>query len=176
MVMDSLILFLDTYVIQLYRIVGNPVVDYFLGTFSLALLSVLVGEASVFILRAVNKSHMERLEREMSEKHSLSLQARKSGDKALYRALNREANDAFGKVFFNMFTFSAASLWSAFFVLAWMQYRFIDVRFPLPFRMPLLGESVGYVFTFLLLYVLSRMLVKNLKAWLMPSNCNVMKE
>jgi hypothetical protein len=107
---------------------------------------------------------MEKLDREMSEKHLHSLKARSSGDDALYGELNREANEAFGKVFFNMFTFSAASLWSVFFVLAWMQYRFIDVRFPLPFRVPLLGESVGYVFTFLLLYVLARVVVKNLKA------------
>jgi hypothetical protein len=174
--MDGLILFLDAYFVRLYRIAGNPLADYFVGTFLLALMAVLLGEASVIILRKVNGSHMEKLDREMSEKHLHSLKARSSGDDALYRELNGEANEAFGKVFFNMFTFSAASLWSAFFVLAWMQYRFIDVRLSLPFRVPVLGESVGYVFTFLLLYVLARMLVKNLKAWLMPSTCNIMKE
>jgi hypothetical protein len=164
--MDGLILFLDTYFIRLYRVTGSPLGDYFIGTFLLALISVAVGEASVIILRKVNKSHMEKLDREMSEKHSLSLEAKKCGDKAAYQELNKEANDAFGKVFFNMFTLSAASLWFVFVALAWMQLRFIGIEFPILIKLPLLGETVGYVFTFFMFYVLARILARNIKGML----------
>ena len=138
---------------------GNPLVDYFLGTFLLAAASVLIGEATVTILRRVNKRHMERLDAELALKHEASMKYRQSGDDEAYRNLNREANDAFGRVFFNLFTFSAASLWFAFFVLAWMQTRFISLEF----RVPLVGITVGYVFTFLLLYIMARVIVGNLR-------------
>jgi len=134
---------------------GSPLVDYFLGTFILAAISVLIGEATLSILRRVNKRHMERLDSELALKHEASMKYKQSGDDEAYRNLNRQANDAFGKVFFNMFTFSAASLWFAFFVLAWMQTRFIDIEFPF-FRS---GWSVGYVFTFLMMYVLARIII-----------------
>ncbi len=164
--MDSLLLLLDRHLILLYRVTGNPLLDYLTGTFLLALASAAMGEVSALVLRKANRSHIEKLDRELSEKHSLSLLAKREGDNAAYKHLNRDANDAFGRVFFNMFTFSAASLWPVFFVLAWMQFRFIGIEFPLPFSFPLLGESVGYVFTFFLCYVLARILTRNVKALL----------
>lgn len=160
--MDILILYLDTYFIQFYRMTDIPLADYFIGTFILALLSVVVGEATVLILKRVNGSHMEGLDRTLSEKHELSMQASRHENKPLYRQLNCEANEAFGKVFFNLFTFSAASLWSVFFALAWMQSRFNNVELAMPFQMPVVGDSAGYVFVFLLFYILSRILIKNL--------------
>lgn len=161
--MDTLILFLDPFFILFYRMTDIPLADYFIGTFTLALLSVIVGEGTVLILKKANGSHMEGLDRTLSEKHELSMQASRNGNKSLYRQLNNEANEAFGKVFFNMFTFSAASLWFVFFALAWMQSRFNEVELPMPFQMPVLGGSVGYFLIFLLFYILSRILIKNLK-------------
>ena len=96
----------------------------------------------MFVLRRVNRSHMERLDRELELKHELSLESKRSGDEEEYRRLNRDANDAFGRIFFNMFTFSAASLWAVFMVLAWMQTRFMKVEFPLPLSVPVFGDSV----------------------------------
>ena len=160
--MDTLILFLDPFFILFYRMTDIPLADYYIGTFILALLSVIVGEITVLILKKANGSHMEELDRTLAEKHELSMQAGRNGKKSLYRQLNHEANEAFGKVFFNMFTFSAASLWFVFFVLAWMQSRFHEVELPIPFQMPVLGESVGYVFVFFVFYVLSRILLRNL--------------
>lgn len=161
--MNTLILFLDNYFILFYRMTDIPLADYFIGTFILALLSVIVGEVTVLILKRVNNSHMEGLDRTLSEKHELSIQASKYGNSILYCQLNREANEAFGKVFFNMFTFSAASLWFVFFALAWMQSRFNDVALPIPFQMPVIGGSAGYVFIFLLFYIVSRILTRNIK-------------
>lgn len=161
--MDTLILFLDPFFILFYRMTDFPPVDYFIGTFILALLSVIVGEGTVLILKRVNYSHMEGLNRTLSEKHELSMLAGRHGNTSLYRQLNREANDAFGKVFFNMFTFSAASLWFVFFALAWMQSRFNDVDLATPFHVPVIGDSVGYVFIFLLFYIVCRILMRNIK-------------
>jgi len=87
------------------------------------------------------------------------MKSRHSGDEESYRSMNRQANEAFGKVFFNMFTFSAASLWAVFFVLAWMQTRFMDIEF----FVPGFGVSFGYVFTFFLLYIVARVLIRNIK-------------
>jgi len=161
--MDALALWADRYLIELYRMTGHPLADYFIGTFVLAIFSVLIGEATVSLLRRVNRRHITRLDGELAAKHELSLAAKRSGDEESYRALNREANDAFGRVFFNMFTFSAASLWSAFMALAWMQTRFMDVEFPVAAWLPLLGNTVGYVFIFFLYYVLLRVLLSAAK-------------
>ena len=162
--MNSLLIIIDSYVIKLYRITGIHIADFLIGTFVLAVLSVAAGELSVHLLRKVNRNHLDRLDREMSNKHELSMEARRSGDMEGYHELNREANDAFGRVFFNMFTFSAASLWSAFMALAWMQMRFREIEFPIPVRLPILGDTVGYVFIFLLLYIFSRIIFGNLKS------------
>lgn len=163
--MDGLLQWLDGLVIPLYRITDNPLLDYFIGTAMLAVMSVLIGEATALLLKRVNRRHIERLDRELSVKYELSMASKLSGDEDAYRSLNREANDAFGRVFFNMFTFSAALLWPVFFVLAWMQARFIDIEFPLP----VLGGSVGYVFTFLLLYIMARLSVGELKRLMVSS-------
>jgi hypothetical protein len=163
--MDGLPQWLDGLVIPLYRITDNPLLDYFIGTAMLAVVSVLIGEATALLLKRVNRRHIERLDRELSVKYELSMESKLSGDEDAYRSLNREANDAFGRVFFNMFTFSAALLWPVFFVLAWMQARFIDIEFPLP----VFGGSVGYVFTFLLLYIMARLSVGELKRLMVSS-------
>ena len=141
--MKLFLLWVDGYLIQLYRITGNPLADYFTGTFLLALIAALIGEATVMLLKRVNGSHIERLDRELEEKHTLSMDSKLSGDEEAYRSRNKEANDAFGMIFFNLFTFSAASLWAVFIVLAWMQTRFIQIQFPLPLSMPVFGDSVG---------------------------------
>jgi len=157
--MNSLILWADGYVIELYRITGNPIVDYLIGTFLLAVISVLIGEATLSLLKSVNKRHIEHLDDELAQKYELSMKSRHSGDEESYRCMNRQANEAFGKVFFNMFTFSAASLWAVFFVMAWMQTRFIDIEF----FVPGFEVSFGYVFTFFLLYIVARILIRNIK-------------
>ena len=162
--MENTLLLIDRYVILIYRLTGNPPLDFLIGTALLAALSVAAGELTAYALSKANRRHMEKLDKELAEAHEASLQAKRSGDDEAYRHLNREANDAFGKIFFNMFTFSAAHLWAAFMVLAWMQLRFREVEFPLPVSVPVFGESVGYVFIFFLLYVLSRIAAGKLKA------------
>ncbi|MEW6423957.1 MAG: hypothetical protein AB1523_04315 [Bacillota bacterium] len=150
---------LDLILISFYRITGDPLPDFFLGTFGLAFLAVLIGEFTISLVFKANKRHLDGLNVRLSDLHRLSMAALRLGDKNSYQACNKEANDAFGQVFFNMFGLSAASLWPAFFALAWMQQRFAGIGFPLPFT----GYAVNYVVPFLICYILSRMLFGRVK-------------
>ncbi|MBC7105266.1 MAG: hypothetical protein H5T97_04950, partial [Firmicutes bacterium] len=143
----------DAVLLVPYRLTGHPVADYFAGTFILALLAAAVGEFTAALVFTVNRRHVERLDRELAEKHALSLAALEAGDRGRYAAVNREANEAFGRVFFNMVALSAAYLWPVFFALAWMQPRFAGLAFPVPFT----GLSVNYAVTFLVCYLLARL-------------------
>ncbi len=150
---------MDKFLISFYKISGHPVVDYFAGTFAVALLAVIVGEFTVSIVFRVNKNHLDRLNTRLAELQQLTMAALKLGDRKSYDACNKEANDAFGRAFFNMFGLSAASLWPAFFALAWMQQRFAGIGFPIPFT----GLAVNYVFTFIICYILARIFFGKIK-------------
>jgi hypothetical protein len=135
-------------------------VDYYLGTFLLALLTVLVGEFTISLVFRVNRRHLEKLNSDYQDLSRLSAEALKRGDKENYKACNKEGNEAFGQLFFNKFGLSAASLWPIFFALAWMQERFSDIGLPLP----LIGLEINYLFFFLLCYILARIVFGKLKS------------
>ena len=69
------------------------------------------------------------------------------------------ANEAFGKSFFMQVALSATFLWPIFFALGWMQHRFLEVEFPLPF----IGFSLGYIGVFLILYIAAYFVFKPVK-------------
>lgn len=149
----------DSVLITLYLVTGHPVLDYLIGTFLLALFTVILGEFTISLLFRINRKHLDRLNNRLVETYDLSIHAYQSGDRKSYAACNKEANDAFGHVFFNMVALSAASLWPIFFALAWMQLRFMGIKFPIP----LTGWSVNYVVTFLVCYILARMVFGRVK-------------
>jgi len=155
----SLYELIDSFLICFYRITGNPVHDYYIGTFLLALLTVLVGEFTISIVFRVNRRHLEKLNSRYQDLSRLSSQALEQGDKESYKAVNKEGNDAFGQLFFNKFGLSAASLWPIFFALAWMQRRFSEIDLPLP----LVGLEINYFFFFLLCYVGARIFFSRIK-------------
>jgi hypothetical protein len=152
---------LDPLLIHLYGLTGYPVADYHLGTFLLAFLTVLVGEFTISLVFRINRSHLEVLNSRVEKLSRLAEQALDLGDERSYRAVNKEANDAFGHLFFNKFGLSAASLWPIFFALAWMQERFAGISLSLPFR----GWEMNYVAFFILWYILARVLF----GWLKPN-------
>ena len=47
--------------------------------------------------------------------------------------------------------------------MGWVQARFAQVEFPLPFAIPGVGPTVGYLFTFFPIYVLGYMLFAKIK-------------
>jgi len=149
----------DPILITLYRLTGHPLMDYYLGTFLLALLTVLVGEFTISLVFKVNKAHLDRLNAKVEKMSHLSEKALRLGDEGSYKAINKEGNDAFGHLFFNKFGLSAASLWPIFFALAWMQERFAEIGLPLPW----IGWEINYFFFFLMCYILARILFGRIK-------------
>ncbi len=148
--------FCDRWLIILYRLVPNPIIGFFLGTFLLAFLTVIIGEFTVSVAFLANRKYVDRLNNELIKWNDLSVEAIEAGDKETYKACNNQANEVFGKVFFLSLAYAASSLWPAPFALAWMQYRFGSVELPLPFYIPSLGDKLGFAALFVLVYILAR--------------------
>ena len=142
----------DAILISLYRLTGDPLWDYFIGTFLLALLSVLVGQGTAFLVLNANRNHLENLDSRFATLNRLTASAMELGDKQSYKSLNKEANDAYGQVFFNRFGLSAASLWPVFFALEWMQEHFAHILIPIPFP----NFKANYFIIFLGSYIMAR--------------------
>jgi hypothetical protein len=157
----------DGFLILFYRITGDPLVDFFFGTAVLSFFCVFAGEFTLSLAIRFNRRQLDEMSREMIEKERLSMEAYQSGDKDSYKALNKQATDAWGKHFFTMAAYSAGILWPIPFALGWMQYRFYDVEFPLTFPLALVfGKSVGYTFIFIPLYIFCRILFKYIRPYL----------
>jgi hypothetical protein len=147
---------IDKIIMPFYRFPDNPLAGYWIGTFVLSLLSVVIGEYSISLAFRLNKNNIIRNNSDIDHFQSLSIKALKTGDKAVYKACNGIANDAYGKAFFSQITLSASSLWPVFIALGWMQYRFAGVELSLPFSMSETGHTYGYVATFFICYILTR--------------------
>ena len=162
--LDTLSLHADNILIVFYRITGYSLVDYFIGTMILAFICVVIGELSVSLAIRFNKHYLDSMSREMKAKEMLALQAYGAGDKKGYKSLNKEATDVWGKHFFTMVAYSAGILWPIPFALGWMQTRFAGVEFDLAFPLSLIfGKTVGYIFTFIPVYILCRILFKYMR-------------
>ena len=149
MEMHPVYLYLDPYLIWFYRLSGSAEVNFLLGTLALAVLSLLVGEFTSFLASFMVRRHFEQVTGEAKKYQDLSMEALKAGDRPAYEAANKLANEAFGKSFFMQVALSATFVWPIFFALGWMQYRFLEVAFPLPF----IGFSLGYIGVFVILYI-----------------------
>lgn len=154
---------IDYFLMPFFRYPDSPLLGYCLGTFVLSLTCVIIGEYSVLLAFSLNKDIISRDNRDINYFQDLSIKALKAGDKPAYKACNSIANDTFGKSFFSQIALSASSLWPVFIALGWMQYRFYDVEFDLPFPIPGIGNTSGYFATFILCYILARFLFGKIK-------------
>ena len=154
---------IDSWIIFFYRVTGIGIVDYMIGTFCLSMIAVILGEMTISLALRFNTPYLTGLSRRMKEKETLSIKAYETGDMAGYKALNKEATDAWGKKFFAMLAHSAAILWPVPFALGWMQTRFAGIDFPISFPFSLVMETVGYTFTFFPIYVLARIVFGKLR-------------
>lgn len=136
-----------------------PFLEYMGSCFLAALISVVVGELTISLGYRVNRSYIRGLNQEVKQYQSLSEEASALADPATYRAVNREGNDAFGRLFFQKIALSAASLWPIFFGLQWLQDRYGSQEVLIP------GTSweANYVVSFLICYVVVRILFGRLK-------------
>jgi hypothetical protein len=156
--LDKIYIYLDALLIAPYRISEIPIVGFYVGTFVLCMWCVLLGELTFRLAALANRAHMNKLRGQAVRMHNLSIKAIAVKDKENYRSCNTEANEAFGKYFFNMITQGAAILWPVPFALAWMGTRFSQVTFELPFPLPIIGETLGFAAVPINMYILCRIL------------------
>jgi hypothetical protein len=159
MEMHPLYLALDPYLIWFYRLTGQAEVNFFLGTLAVAVFALLLGEFTSFLASFVVQRHFDQVGGEARKYQDLSLEALKAGDRPAYEAANRVANESFSKSFFMQIALSATYFWPIFFILGWMQHRFLNIEFPLP----VVGFPLGYVGVFVLLYIPVYVLYKKIK-------------
>ncbi len=157
--MQPLMQFVDQYLIVLYRLTGHVWVDFVLGTFLLAFLCLVLGETTIFLIFLLSRRRILEKTSEAEKYHDLSIEALKAGDKEAYLAANQLANEAFGHSFFQQAALSAAFLWPVCFALGWMQFRFLEVVFPIPGT----GWSMGFIGPFIIIYIAAYFLFKRLK-------------
>jgi hypothetical protein len=150
-----------------FRAVDHPLIGFFLGSTCLAMATVVLGELVLSLAIRFNRSHLQALTAEVVHHEALSVRAYGEGDKTSYKALNKAANDAWGRHFFTMAAYSAGMLFPVPFALAWMQAHFHGVAFlmgwPLNF---IFGRTVSYPFIFILTYILCRILFKYMRPYL----------
>lgn len=151
--------YFDPYLLALYRLTGVDILDGFIGTFLVALIAAVVGEFTISIVFLINRRHLDRLNDDLKKYSDLSQEAQRRGDHVSYKALNKQANDAYGQVFFNKFGLSAAALWPVFFALDWMQPHFSENGVPVPF----FPGGANYVAVFLVCYILARIAFGRIK-------------
>jgi hypothetical protein len=159
MEMPWFFLALDPYLIWFYRLPGNAYVGFFLGTFILALICLVIGDITFWLASRLLGKHLDSVATEAVKYQDLSIDAAKAGDKATFKTVNSLANDAFGKSFFSLMAFSMTRLWPAPFALAWMQYRFLEVEFPIPGT----SWSLGFIGAFIIIYVAAYFLFKQVQ-------------
>jgi hypothetical protein len=158
---------IDPVLISFFRLTDSAMLGFLAGTFGLCMLCAVLGEFTISAAIRLNRSHLQALKHELSQKEDLSMQAYGAGDQVSYKALNKAANDAWGRYFFTMAAYSAGMLWPIPFALGWMQTRFQGVEFELAFPLNLVfGDFVGYPFVFFPMYILARIVFKYLRPWL----------
>ena len=156
----QLTLFIDRFLISLYRLTGIAIVDYFIGTTIVSFLCVLIGHATYLWVYRQNHHYLLISEDKMVQMHTLSIDALRAKDKDTYISYNKLANDAFGKYFFAQIATGMAAIWPLPFALSWMQMRFGKVDFTLPW----VDFPVGYQFTFFPIYILVHLSYCSVKA------------
>jgi hypothetical protein len=151
---------LDAILITPFRWPASPLWGMWLGSLPLAFFCVFLGEytgAALFLLR---RRRRDSAQSEMFRYHNLSVRALHEGNKEVYLAANKLAQENFGKAFFAQAAIGAASLWPLPFALGWMALRFEGIAL---YRIPGTGRNVGYVFILLTLYILLRLLFSHCK-------------
>lgn len=151
--------YLDPYLLPFYQLTGTPALDGAMGTLVLALMVVIIGEFTISLVFLANRKHLDKLNSDLKKYSDLSQEALQQGDTHSYKALNKQANDAYGHVFFNKFGLSAAALWPAFFALDWMQPHFMETGV----AVPVYPSGANYVLVFLCCYILARIVFGRLK-------------
>ncbi|GAU09406.1 hypothetical protein [Desulfoplanes formicivorans] len=153
--------FLDPVLIAPYRLLSPyPDLAFWFGTLVLALVCIVLGEASMALVYLVNRGYYARLNREMIRMHNISVDAIRQKNKSVYKSANSWANEYFGKVFFAQAALFAVSLWPLPFALGWMQQRFAGIAIA---TVPGIDWELEYPFALIGGYIVLRFLFSRIK-------------
>ncbi len=155
-ILRNFLLSLDPFIIWAFRLTDSAWAGFFLGSIMLNLVCVLMGDTTSILARRLNRKVYGAYHDEMVKHHNLSVKALRSSDKEAYKAVNKQAHEAFGKYFFSQAGAFTLSIWPLPFALAWMELRFGGIPLELPFRLPMVGDSVLYPFFFIPIYIVIR--------------------
>lgn len=144
---------LDPFVIWAFRVSEESWVGFLFGSLILNLACVMLGDVTSILARRLNRKVYGAYHDEMVKHHNLSVKALRTSDKEAYKAVNKQAHEAFGKYFFSQAGAFALSIWPLPFALAWMEMRFGGIPMDLPFAIPGVGKSVFYPFFFIPIYI-----------------------
>ncbi|SFJ35170.1 hypothetical protein SAMN04488082_102392 [Desulfomicrobium apsheronum] len=139
-----------------FRLFAHPWGGFLTGLAVLCLLCVITGDFTSHLARRLNRKVYGKYRDEMVRQHNLSVEALKHSDKEAYKAVNRQAHEAFGKYFFSQAGAFTLSIWPLPFAMAWLDIRFGGIALTLPFAVPGIGDSVFYPFFFFPIYIAVR--------------------
>lgn len=129
--MEEINLLIDPLLIDPYRLLDDPVLAWWLGTIWVAALSIVAGELTLALGKRLNRRTLDQHAGEAKDMQAKSMAALKAGDKAAYKAMNKLANESFGRSFFQRAALGAASLWPVFLAAGWMNRRFAGLDIPI---------------------------------------------
>lgn len=160
--MDNFFELMDLWLMPFYRLPPQAIIGFYLGTVVLVAAGVVLGDVALNLVVRMDRRRLTELTAEVTRLHNLSLSALEAGDGQSYRACNKLANEAFGRLFFIQAAWSISSLWPLPFALAWMQYRFGEVDFPLA----VIGWRLNYFGVFLFMYIFGRIIYRRIRPYL----------
>ncbi len=150
--LQSLINACDLLLIAPFRWPDSPEAGFLLGTAVLALVSALVGRASLWSVAFSQRAKRLENDQEVASRQALSFQALAAKDKTAYLAQNELAKDAYGFSMALAAGRGAALLWPGAAALTWLSWRFSDTP------LPLVGEGWGPAAFFIPLYLLANLI------------------
>ncbi len=143
-----------------FRWPSSATFGIWLGCTFLAIYSTFIGESIRFLLMKAHRRYYHGLSDNTLHYHKLSMKALHSGQKDAYFAANKMAHESFGKSFFAGASVGMAMLLPVPFFLAWLALRFEGIAVH---TVPFTENTVGYVFVFLTLYIICRIIFAKFK-------------
>ncbi len=144
-----------------------PIVNFLIGTAVMAMLALSLGKLGSAAVLTAGRRYTLHVVGEAKKYHDLSHLALQAGDRSAYEAANKLANDAFNKSFFLGVAQSAAFFWPVGLVLAWMQYRFLNIEL---LSIPGTGLAIGFVGVFILVYCMIILVINHIKRKIFPTS------
>jgi len=164
MTFSNLFFTLDAWFIAPFRWVAPAHMGFLVGTFVLALQSLLVGHLCLLLLNKVQRRLRDKYDVEVDQRQRLSLQAIAAQNKTAYLAQNDLAQEAYGRSMSLAMGRICASLWSAVMALAWMKSRFSDAPFPIPLWFSDKPINLSYAVVFIFFYICIRIIFNRMEA------------